>query len=268
MPERTVYAEPRVIDDISDCYFYHTMDLPGLGHLEGDWDLRRKESEYLGGIPLKGKRVLEIGTASGLLCFYMERQGAEVVAYDLSPNHDLDVVPYSKLGIEQYTQTVKQRKELIRKVNNSFWLAHRANGSQAKVVYGTVYEIPEEIGEVDISVFGSVFLHLRDPFLALQRALRLTREAVVVTEASWRRLRYFSWTMRNLVGIPLLGFAPNGRTCEPSETWWSLNPSLVKSFLSVLGFEKARVSYSNFLYKGKERRIFTLVAHRTRSEAE
>ncbi len=268
MSERTIYAEPRVIDDISDCYFYHSMDLPGLGHFEGDWDLRRKESEYLGGIPLKGKLVLEIGPASGLLCFYMERQGAEVVAYDLSPSQDLDVVPYSRLGMDVYTQIVKQWKEHIRRVNNSFWLAHRAIGSQAKVVYGTVYELPEEIGEVDISVFGSVLLHLRDPFLALQRALRLTRETVVVTEASWRRLRYFSWTMRNLVGMPLMGFVPNGSTCEPGETWWSLNPSLVKSFLSVLGFEKTTVGYSNFLYKGKKRRLFTLVAHRTRSEAE
>jgi SAM-dependent methyltransferase len=264
MSERTVYAHPRVVKDISECYFYHTMDVPGHGRVDGEWDLRGKESQYLGGIPLKGKRVLEIGTASGFLCFYMEGQGAQVVAYDLSDDQDWDMVPYSGLGDEGYRQIVKERKEHIRRLNNGFWLAHRANGSRARVVYGSVYEIPDEIGEVDISIFGSVLLHVRDPFLALERAARLTREALVVTEPSSRRLRYFSWAMRNLVRIPLMGFVPNGRVCKPTETWWSLNPSLVRSFLSVLGFEKTKVSYSNYLYKGRGRRNFTVVGYRTR----
>ncbi len=34
-----VYTRPRMVNDIKDCYFYHTMDLPGLGRIEGDWDL-------------------------------------------------------------------------------------------------------------------------------------------------------------------------------------------------------------------------------------
>ena len=41
--------------------------------------------------------------------------------------------------------------------------------SKAKVVYGTVYEIPEEIGRVEVATFGSVLRHVRDPFLALRR---------------------------------------------------------------------------------------------------
>src|SRR5208337_1299521 len=68
--DSAIYAQSRVINDISDCYFYHTMDVPGYGHVEGEWDLRGKETQYLGGVALKGKRVLEIGTASGFLCFY------------------------------------------------------------------------------------------------------------------------------------------------------------------------------------------------------
>lgn len=62
------------------------MDIPGYGGVEGEWDLRKGVKEYLGNVDFKGKRVLEIGTASGFLCFYMEGQGAEVVAYDLQRN--------------------------------------------------------------------------------------------------------------------------------------------------------------------------------------
>ena len=45
-----------------------------------------------------------------------------------------------------------------------------------------VYRIPEQIGPVDVAVYGSIPLHLRDPFLALQSGLKLTREAVIVSE--------------------------------------------------------------------------------------
>lgn len=153
-----------MVNDIADCYFHHTMDVPGFGHVEGLSDLRGRQAQYLGSIPLKGKRVLEIARRAASCAFYRERQGAEVVVYDLSHEQDWNMVPYSRLGDEAHRQSVSQRREHIRRLNNSFWLAHRANGSRARVVYGSVYEISKEIGEVDVSVFGSVRLHVRDPF--------------------------------------------------------------------------------------------------------
>jgi hypothetical protein len=45
-----------------------------------------------------------------------------------------------------------------------------------------VYAIPEEIGLVDIAVYGSILLHLRDPFLALQSGLKLVKDTVVTSE--------------------------------------------------------------------------------------
>ena len=264
MAERTVFAEPRLVDNIADCYFYHTMDVPGYGHVQGQWDLRNREAEYLGNISLRGKRVLEIGTASGVLCFHMERQGAEVIAYDLSDKQDWDMVPYSRLGGEGRGRAVKERWEHIEKLNNGFWLAHRANKSQAKVIYGSVYEIPQEIGHVDISVFGSVLIHVRDPFRALERAAGLTRETIVVTDASSRRLEYLSGLLRTIgFRLPLMSFLPNYRTGEYSDTWWKLSPEIVKSFLGVLGFENSRVSHATYSNLWGKTKLFTVVAHRT-----
>ena len=60
-----VWAEPRNIISISNCYFYHTMDIPSHGTVHGEWDLRGREASYLGNISLQGKCVLEVGTASG-----------------------------------------------------------------------------------------------------------------------------------------------------------------------------------------------------------
>ena len=66
-------------------------------------------------------------------------------------------------------------------MNNAYWLSHEANGSSAKMVYGDVYSVPHEIGNVDITTFGSLLLNLRDPFTALARSLPLTTETVIVT---------------------------------------------------------------------------------------
>lgn len=80
----SIFAEPPTVSDLRDCLFYHTMDIPGVGTVEGWFDLRGSVDQYLGYVPLGAKRVLEIGPASGFLTFYMESQGAEVVAVDVS----------------------------------------------------------------------------------------------------------------------------------------------------------------------------------------
>jgi hypothetical protein len=69
----------------------------------------------------------------------------------------------------------------LRGLNNAWWLAHEVFKSNARVVYGTVYDLPPGIGSVDIATFGSILLHLRDPFLALQNAASLARESIIVT---------------------------------------------------------------------------------------
>jgi hypothetical protein len=259
--EKSIYATPRVVTDVNECYFYHTMEIPGYGCVEGEWDLRQSAREYLGGVEFRGKRVLEVGTASGFLCFYMESQGADVVAYDLSEEQSLDVVPFSRYDHKQYELTSKQT--LVRDLNNAYWLGHRAYNSNAKVVYGTTYAIPEEIGMVDISTFGSVLLHLRDPFLALQNALRLTRETAIITDVM--PSQFLLQHVLGKFGRPSMAFLPQFAKCEPKVAWWFLPPEIIKRFIGVLGFEDVRVKYHvSSKYNGIRRLLYTVVGHRTR----
>ena len=162
-----VYAPARHVADPADCFFYHTMELPGIGLVEGQWDLRGNVDAYLGHVDVRGKRVLELGTASGFLCFEMERRGAAVVGYDLSETDAWDIVP---TGGRASASTSDDKRESIRRLNNAWWLAHRLLGSSAKVSYGSVYALPADLGPFDVATFGSILLHVRDPFLALQRA--------------------------------------------------------------------------------------------------
>ena len=164
MSDNSVYANPSLVTDIGECDFYSTVDIPGYGVMKGVFDLRDGVQEYLGKLDFKGKRVLEMGTASGFLCFYMESKGAEVVGYDLSPEYLWDIVPLYNIDHEK---RIARQKEVIRRLNNAFWLCHKAFNSRAKMVYGTVYAVPRQIEMVDVSTFGSILLHVRDPFLAL-----------------------------------------------------------------------------------------------------
>ena len=59
---------------------------------------------------------------------------------------------------------------------------HRDRGSKVRVVYGNIYDVPRDIGTFDVATFGSILLHLRHPFTALEQAARRTTEAIVVTE--------------------------------------------------------------------------------------
>jgi hypothetical protein len=183
----SIYAAPRTVDDVADCAFYHVMEVPGHGLVNGQWDLRDGFDAYLGGIDLRGKRVLEMGTASGFLCFEMEKRGADVVALDLSEDLVWDYVPYARMqDVDGY---VAGGKAFFRRLNNGWWFAHARFGSKAKALYRTVYQVPDELGQVDVTTFGMILLHLHNPFLALASALRLTRETAVVVnplpEAAW-----------------------------------------------------------------------------------
>lgn len=256
------YAPARHIDSPDDCAFYHTIDLPDFGTLPGMWDLRGRVTDYLGGVDLRGKRVLELGTASGFLCFAMERQGAEVVAFDIAADQEPDVVPFARADRQQRLADMQPWMERIR---NGYWLSHRLLDSRARVVYGTVYDVPEAIGRVQVATFGAILLHLRDPFLALQSALRLAGETVIVTEPVWTLANRLRYRLPGRLARPTMSFVPAAATAEPPTTWWHISPQAIQRMIAVLGFEESTVSYHYQDQPEQGRRVlcYTVVGRRT-----
>jgi len=80
----TLFAKPMAVAGVSDCVFYHSMDLPISGSQEGHWDLRGRFDDYVSRISFGGKSVLDVGAASGFLSFEAEKRGAKVVSIDAS----------------------------------------------------------------------------------------------------------------------------------------------------------------------------------------
>lgn len=245
-----LYASPQQVTDIKDCLFYHTVELPHYGIKEGAWDLRGGMDEYLGGVNFNGKKVLELGPANGALCFEMEKQGAEVICYNLSEDYEWDAVPYSQYDYKEY---IVNKKLNTKKLNNAYWLSHRVLKSKAKVVYGHIYDVPHSIGAVDIVTFGAILLHIRDPFLAMQRCTAFAKEKVIVTELLPVEDQ----------GEPTLQFLPNFKELSYKSMWWSISPELIVRYLGVFGFEKSNITYHKQKYNGQLKKMYTVVAERT-----
>jgi hypothetical protein len=113
------------------------------------------------------------------------------------------------------------------------------------------------IGAVHISVFGAILLHLRDPFLAMQSALKLTKETAIITDV------YHNTGDPS----PTLLFLPDHKTLYPRETWWYVRAEWVVQVFGVLGFEDTQVSYHTQKHKTGDKNMFTVIGKRTQGSA-
>ena len=236
-----------------ECEFYHVMEVPGVGVTSGQWDLRGRLDEYLGQYVFSGKRVLEIGPASGFLTFEIERRGGAVVAVEVTDEHGWDFVPYPRASMGEY---FANRARHMERIKNSFWMAHHAFKSRATVLYGDAYDLPDELGQFDVAVMAAVLLHCRAPLQIIEQCVRRAKAVVIVD------LLY-----ADIEGMPVCRLQPTaGNSCY--DTWWNLSSTYLAQFLEVLGMRTTRIHrhQQNYVAGSKgsaqETPFFTIVAER------
>jgi tRNA (mo5U34)-methyltransferase len=141
------------VEQLSRHSSYHSLELadgtviPGLIGIDA---LKARIRSFPIPEDLRGKRVLDVGAASGWNSFEMERRGAEVVA--------VDCVEFEE-----------------------FHMARALLGSKVDYRIMDVDELtPESIGHFDYVLFFGVLYHLRHPLLGLERICSLTTEAAFV----------------------------------------------------------------------------------------
>ncbi len=133
--------------------WYHSIELPdgrvvpGVIALEA---LRARIDRYPIPLDLHGKRVLDVGAATGWNSFELERRGAQVVAVDC----------------------VEFRE---------FQMARELLGSHVEYRILDVDELsPATLGRFDYVLFFGVLYHLRHPLLGLEKICALTRDTAFV----------------------------------------------------------------------------------------
>lgn len=247
MPDHSLFATPpSPFPTFFDCLFYHVMDVPGHGLTGGQWDLRSTVDEYLGHVPFRNQRVLEIGPASGFFTFEMEKRGADVVSVEVTEQHGWDFVPFPPSVMDPIYEP---RRKTMEQLRNSYWYAHRAHGSKARVHYGDVYQIPSELGEFDVAVMGAVLLHTRNPLRIVEQCAKRAKQ-IIITDMFHPPLE----------GNPVCKLLPT-RENHIWDTWWAFSTDLFKQFLGVLEFTDIKVITHTQYYKQTDPcAFFTLVA--------
>jgi len=181
-------------------------------------------------------------------------------------------------------------REALRR--NAFWYAHKALNSKSRMLISHANNLPKELETHDIGIIFSVLVHIRDPFLALQRMCSHVNEKIVITELGAYPTYIFKYlpdsvyikyrdsiaafkkNNENLLNkIPnfiskrfrnptSMTFLPQyGRTASK---WWAFNPETIIAMLKILGFGKTTVNYHYYKHvEGKKVWNFTVVGERT-----
>lgn len=248
------FAEPMNVQSLEDCFFYHTMDLPGLGSVTGHWDLRGRFDDYIGGVDVRGKSVLDIGTASGFLTFEAEKRGASsLVSFDISDAQYQHCLPFKDgLYYRDHASWRTAQTAWLNRWKNAYWLAHRLLNSKAKAFYGDIYHLPPEAGEFDIAIVGCVLEHLSEQVSALASVARLTKSKLVLITPileTDEKTAYFS---------------PSASRPDIDFAWWVYSLGTYREVLSMLGFKIAAVTKHKYrcVLDGVDHQRHTLVAER------
>jgi hypothetical protein len=248
----SLFAQPCIVNSPAECYFYHTTDLPEFGTVNGLWDLRGKEDQYLGCVQWSGKRVLEIGPASGGLTFQMERSGADVVSLEAPPDYRMEYcwdIPHClPPGLEE---RIADSQSGLRVLHNSYWLCHRLFESTARVHYGSAYDIPPDLGAFDIATICCVLLHNKNPFRILEGVAAVTKEAIVVVEI----LPGAADELRGPVFI-------RGEDNSAFDGWFHFPPRFTARVLKTMGFGQSTITRHKQLMGGQLVDLYTVVAAR------
>jgi SAM-dependent methyltransferase len=249
-------APPRLITSLKDCFFYHTMELPGLGVVVGLWDLRGKFNEYTGGVEVKDKSVLDIGAASGFLTFEAERRGAIVLSFDMSSVEHQHLLPFKdKPYYQDHARWIEKANPFMETWKNAYWLSHRLLNSRAEVFYGNIYALPPALGMFDIAIVGSVLEHLSNPIGALASIARLTREVLIIVTPIIES------------DEPVARFEPTAANPDQDYTWWIYSTGIYREVLAMLGFTITSITTASYFYAygNKLEQRTTIVATRNKA---
>jgi tRNA (mo5U34)-methyltransferase len=241
------------LGDLTHYFWYHTINL-GQGLITpGTYDFRDTLASYGFAEALQGRRVLDVGSATGFFAFELEKRGADVTSVEVPSIADLDAFP---------GETVD---DIMRKMENAFlyhavytpeqmdYLFHKCSGeefyhffldgpvllckrvleSRVKRAYYTIYELPNGFParSFDMVLLGDVLLHTINPLKALAAAAEVCRETLIIAQN-------MSCESPDAPAMQYVGGSKRGEGI----TWWFPNYNCLEQLLLKLGFKDVHIA--------------------------
>jgi SAM-dependent methyltransferase len=203
------------------------MEFPDGERIEGDWTIPDFEN-YIGGYDLRGKSVLDVGTATGFLAFSAERAGAQVTGLDAATAHEFTRVPFAQSP--PYRDIVRARADWttgnLIPIKKSWWYGWHKNRSSARCVYAPIHDLYEWDKTFDVVLAGAIIEHLSDPVCSIGAWTKVAKEAVIIP-------------FTDVIDDDSLFMRPMTAWNDPtfSYLWWQLSKGLWRQVFNNVGFD-------------------------------
>jgi 2-polyprenyl-3-methyl-5-hydroxy-6-metoxy-1,4-benzoquinol methylase len=231
--------------DIENYYWYHTIELPDGLVTPGLYDLRASVPNFGFSEDLRGKSVLDVGSATGFFAFEFARRGAQVVSVELPslyaldrfPGQDIEhtiekigemIVPKSLGGVRDYVRTYTAEQLYFYLLEGPFEFCRKWLNTPVERCYSTVYDLSEsKLGRTfDLVFMGDILLHTLNPLQALAAVAPLCRRTLVLSQ-----------TLPDEPGEKAAMHYVGGDSPGSDEvSWWLPNKACMVQLLKKLGF--------------------------------
>lgn len=256
-PHQFTAVTPPPIPQRAECVFYHTIDLPNNELIQAEWDIRGYFEDYIGHYPLRGKTVLDVGTASGFLTFAAEQAGAVVTSLDARDSTEFTRVPFEKSVYHQDRATfIEQTNDYLKMLRNSYWYCWHKLGSKAELISAPLSLLPFWERRFDVVLAGAITEHLSDPVTVIGNLAKLAKEALIIA------FDPVVATDEMILTAPSTWRDPKP---EHAFTWFFISRGIYSQVLNNLGFEVEFVdahAVANFAGHTEPTRRTTVIARR------
>lgn len=237
------------LGDLSNYYWYHTIDLGDGLVTPGIFDLRDNLPAFRFPEDMRGMTVLDVGSATGFFAFEFEQRGAHVISVELPSLEDFDRFPGQT--IEQVVRKIKrsfvpcshspvQLGELVRPISDEelyffhldgpFRFCQQRLNSKVERCYSTVYDLSAEklgIEEFDMVFLSNVLLHTLYPLKALAAVAPLCKGTLILSQTM----------LEGPDPQPAMVYMGGDDPEDDSSTWWYPNKACFEQLLKKLGFK-------------------------------
>ena len=237
------------LGDLSNYYWYHTIDLGEGLVTPGVFDLRDNLPVFRFPEDMRGMTVLDVGSATGFFAFEFEQRGGRVISVELPSLEEMDRFPGQTTeqlvrGIQRSfkppTHPGDQLGKLARPLTSDelyfyvmdgpFRFCHQRLNSKVERCYSTVYELSAEklgIEGFDLIFLGNVLLHTLYPLQALGAIAPLCKGTLILSQT----------ILPGLDSQPAMVYVGGDDPEENNHTWWYPNKPCFEQLLKKLGFK-------------------------------
>lgn len=250
----------KIKDFISNYYWYHTIKFPNGLTTKGIYNHLPVINYYQLPENMKGMSVLDVGAADGFFSFEFERRNAKTVlaidthTYDGNIGHP-DISPAKINNYRQKYQRFAKENDSLKKICNKYHIssptriliAKKILHSRIKFKVDSIYNLSNWKKKFDLVFCGDLMEHLKNPLLALENLLYVTKKLCIICLSSCpppNLASYFIGRMPN----NYLEYHGN----KAGGSFFHFYPKTFKEMCLAAGFKKVKI-IAEFPLKNQKR---------------